>query len=182
MVVWFYLCCLFLVSDHAAVFSRIKPSKENCVPRGSSQTFQLFRRLRYWEFYKRTKTLRIRDYGPLRYAVPKNVNFSNGNNRFRVNESEVNFRRGVKKLLKMAIMISFIEPPMVILSRYANVCFRSLSAITLSIVLWKHETPLVTPKGKRQTDTAFYQLRRRYTLGFLSLGALDNKRISDQVY
>ena len=63
-------------------------------------TFQLFRRLRYWEFYKRTKTLRIRAYGSLRYAVPKNVNFSNGNNRFRVIESEVNFRRGVKKLLK----------------------------------------------------------------------------------
>ena len=42
-------------------------------------------------------------------TVPKNVNFSNGNNRFRVIESEVNFRRGVKKLLKMAIMISFVE-------------------------------------------------------------------------
>ena len=41
--------------------------------------------------------------------VPKNVNFSNGNNRFHVIESEVNFRRGVKKLLKMAIMISFVE-------------------------------------------------------------------------
>ena len=53
--------------------------------------------------------LRIRAYGPLRYAVPKNVNFSNGNNRFCVIESEVNFRRGVKKLLKMAIMISFVE-------------------------------------------------------------------------
>ena len=63
----------------------------------------------YWEFYKWTKTLRIRAYGHLRYAVPTNVNFSNGNNRFRVIESEVNFRRGVKKLLKVAVMISFVE-------------------------------------------------------------------------
>ena len=37
------------------------------------------------------------------------VNFSNSNNRFRVIESEVNFRRRVKKLLKIAIMISFVE-------------------------------------------------------------------------
>jgi len=43
VVVWFYLCCLFIVSDHAAVFSRIKPSKENCVPRGSSQLILLKR-------------------------------------------------------------------------------------------------------------------------------------------
>ena len=59
--------------------------------------------------YKRTKTLRIRAYGSLRYAVPKNVNFSNCSNRCCVIESEVNFRRGVKKLLKIAIMISFVE-------------------------------------------------------------------------
>jgi len=43
VVVWFYLCCLFLVSDHAAVFSRIKPSKENYVPHGSSQFILLKR-------------------------------------------------------------------------------------------------------------------------------------------
>ena len=113
-------------------------------------TFQLFRRLRYWEFYKRTKTLRIRAYGSLRYVVPKNVNFSNGNNRFRVIESEVNFRRGVNKLLKIAIIISFVETTDGNIVKVCNVCFRSLSAIALSIILWKHETPLVTPKGKQQ--------------------------------
>ena len=42
-------------------------------------------------------------------TIPKNVNFSNGNNRFRVIESEVNFRRGIKKHLKIAITISFVE-------------------------------------------------------------------------
>ena len=70
-------------------FSREITYPPGVVRKHSKTTFQLFRRLRYWEFYKRTKTLRIRAYEPLRYAVPKNINFSNGNNRFSVIESEV---------------------------------------------------------------------------------------------
>ena len=89
-------------------------------------TFQLFQRLRYWEFYKRTKTLRIGAYGSLRYAVPKNVSFSNGNNRFRVIESEVDFRRGVKKLLKIAIMISFVDTTD---GNIVEVCIRLLQVV-----------------------------------------------------
>ena len=81
-------------------FSREITYPPGVVRKHPKTTFQLFRRLRYWEFSKRTKMLWIRAYGSLRYAVPKKVNFSNGNNRFRVIESEVNFRRGVKKLLK----------------------------------------------------------------------------------
>jgi len=90
-------------------FSRETTYPPGVVRKHPKTTFQLFRRLRYWEFYKRTKTHRIRAYGSLRYAVPKNVNISNGNNRFRVIESEVNFRRGIKKLLKIAIIISFVK-------------------------------------------------------------------------
>ena len=74
-------------------FSREITYPPGVVRKHPKTTFQLFRRLRYWEFYKRRKTLRIRPYGPLRYAVPKNVNFSNGNNRFRVIESEVDLTR-----------------------------------------------------------------------------------------
>ena len=101
-------------------------------------TLQLFRRHKYWEFYKGTKTLRIRSYGPLRYAIPKNVNFSNVNNRFRVIKSEVNFDAAFRNILTLWSWSALSDLPLVILSRYANVCSSRLSAITLSIILWKH--------------------------------------------
>ena len=81
-------------------FSREVTYPPGVVRKHPKTTFQL-RRLRYWEFHKRTKTLRIRAFGSLRYTVPKNVNFSNGNNRFRVIESEVNFRRGSRNFLRL---------------------------------------------------------------------------------